>query len=169
MKSVRTVTAAALLIVLAAAAWLAWHGPAVRAMAPPVSYTLLDGSPHRLDELRGKVVLVNFWATSCAICMAEMPQIIATHRQYAPRGYDTLAVAMHYDPPALVSRFAQTRQLPFGVVIDNTGGIARDFGDVRLTPTTFVLNKRGEIVKRYVGAPDFTELHKLLEGLLADT
>jgi peroxiredoxin len=75
---------------------------------------------------------------------------------------------MAYDPPAYVSNFAQTRRLPFGVAIDNTGAIARSFGDIRLTPTTFLINKRGEIVKRYVGAPDFEALHTLVEKLLAE-
>jgi len=167
MKSVRALVVAALMIVLAAAAGWAWQRGTAPRMAPAVGYTLLDGSPQGLDELRGKVVLVNFWATSCAVCVAEMPQIVATHRTYAARGYDTLAVAMQYDPPALVSRFAQARQLPFGVAIDNTGGIARGFGDVQITPTSFVLNQRGEIVKRYVGAPDFAELNALIEQLLA--
>jgi peroxiredoxin len=75
---------------------------------------------------------------------------------------------MSYDPPAYVANFAQSRALPFGVVIDNTGAIAQGFGDVRLTPTTFLIDKRGGIVKRYVGTPDFKELHALVERLLAE-
>lgn len=152
---------------LAAAGWFGWQAFVGRAEpAPPVAYTLLDGSKHHTDTLRGKVVLVNFWATSCTTCVAEMPELIATHRKYAPRGYETLAVAMSYDPPAYVARFAHTRGLPFRVAIDNTGAIAKSYGDVKLTPTTFVLNKRGEIVKRYVGTPDFHALHALVERLL---
>jgi peroxiredoxin len=68
-----------------------------------------------------------------------------------------------------VVNFAQTRQLPFKVAIDNTGSVARDWGDVKLTPTTFLVNKRGEIVKRFVGTPNFVELHQLIEKLLAET
>ncbi len=135
--------------------------------APAVAYTLLDGSRVTTEDLRGKVVLVNFWATSCVTCVKEMPQIAATHEKFRDRGFATIAVAMSYDPPAFVSRFAETRQLPFAVAIDNTGEIARGFGDVRLTPTTFLINKRGEIVKRYVGEPDFAALHVLVERLLA--
>jgi peroxiredoxin len=97
-----------------------------------------------------------------------MPQIMATHEKYKAKGYQTVAVAMSYDPPAYVANFAKTRQLPFGVAIDNTGDIAKGFGDVRLTPTSFLINKRGEIVKRYVGAPDFASLHTLVEKLLAE-
>ena len=97
-----------------------------------------------------------------------MPELIATHKQYAARGYETIAVAMRYDPPSYVVNFAQTRQLPFKVAIDNTGTVAKQWGDIQLTPTTFLLNKRGEIVKRFVGTPDFAELHRLIEKLLTD-
>ncbi len=64
--------------------------------------------------------------------------------------------------------FTETRKLPFKVAIDNTGAVAKAWGDVKLTPTTYIVNKRGEIVKSYVGAPDFTELHRLIEKLLAE-
>jgi peroxiredoxin len=98
-----------------------------------------------------------------------MPALIATYNKYKARGFDTVAVAMSYDPPSYVVNFAQTRQLPFKVAIDNTGGVAKAWGDIQLTPTTFLVNKRGEIVKRYVGAPNFAELHQLLEKLLAES
>jgi peroxiredoxin len=67
---------------------------------------------------------------------------------------------MSYDPPSYVVNFAQTRKLPFKVAIDNTGAVAKAWGDVQLTPTTYIVNRRGEIVKRYVGEPDFAELHQ---------
>ena len=142
---------------------------AQRDAAPDAAFTRLDGSTGRMAELRGKVVLVNFWATSCASCVAEMPGLIDTHQRFKARGYETLAVAMSYDPPAYVSNFAQRRELPFWVAIDNTGAIAKAFGDIRITPTTFLIDKRGNIVKRYVGAPDFKALNALVEQLLAET
>ena len=140
-----------------------------RQTAPNVGYTLLDGSVSSTDRLRGKVVLVNFWATDCAPCVHEMPQIVATHEKFRSRGYETLAVAMSYDPPALVIDFAQRRKLPFGVVIDNTGAFAKGFDDVQVTPTTVLINQRGEIVQRSIGAPDFAALDALVEKLLAQT
>ncbi|MEN9539609.1 MAG: hypothetical protein RLZZ126_1844, partial [Pseudomonadota bacterium] len=70
--------------------------------APQSSFVLLDGSRRTTADLQGKVTLVNFWATSCTTCVAEMPKIIATYDKYKARGYDTLAVAMSYDPPAYV-------------------------------------------------------------------
>ena len=164
----RHLATAAVLAAAVAAGWLAFGRSAAVEPAPQVNYTLLDGQKLSTDKLKGQVVLVNFWATSCTTCVAEMPHIVDTFRKYQPRGYETLAVAMSYDPPAYVARFAETRRLPFGVAIDNTGSIARQFGDVQMTPTTFLLNKRGEIVKRYVGAPDFAELGRLIEKLLAE-
>jgi peroxiredoxin len=136
--------------------------------APASTFVLLDGSRKSTDDLKGKVTLVNFWATSCVTCVAEMPKVIATYDKYKDRGYDTLAVAMSYDPPSYVVNFVETRKLPFKVAIDNTGAVAQAWGDVKLTPTTYIVNKRGEIVKRYVGEPDFAELHKLIEKLLAE-
>ena len=136
--------------------------------APASTFVLLDGSKKSTDDLKGKVTLVNFWATSCVTCVGEMPKVIATYDKYQARGYDTLAVAMSYDPPSYVVNFVETRKLPFKVAIDNTGAVAQAWGDVKLTPTTYIVNKRGEIVKRYVGEPDFAELHKLIEKLLAE-
>lgn len=138
------------------------------AAAPESTFVLLDGSKKTTADLKGKVTLVNFWATSCTTCVAEMPHIVETHDKYKSRGYETLAVAMSYDPPSYVVNYAQTRKLPFSVAIDNTGAVAKAWGDVQITPTTFIVNKRGEIVKRYVGQPDFAELHQLIERLLAE-
>ena len=137
--------------------------------APNTTFVLLDGSQQTTADLKGKVTLVNFWATSCVTCIAEMPQIIATHNKYQAKGFDTVAVAMSYDPPSYVVNYAQTRALPFKVAIDNTGAVAKAWGEVQLTPTTYLVNKRGEIVKQYVGAPDFNALHRLIEKLLAET
>lgn len=165
----RYLAIAALAVSAAVAGWLGLGGSAGHDQAPQVHYTLLDGKQMSMADLKGQVVLVNFWATSCTTCVAEMPQLVSTYEKYRRRGYQTLAVAMSYDPPAYVANFAESRQLPFSVVIDNTGDIARGFGDVRLTPTSMLINKRGEIVKRYVGAPDFAALHVLVEKLLAET
>ena len=169
MKPARYVAVAVAVLAIGVGAYLSFGGVGPRDAAPHVAYTLLDGTKSDTAQLRGKVVLMNFWATGCTICMHEMPQIVATHEKFKSRGYDTLAVAMSYDPPASVVHYAQTRQLPFGVAIDNTGAIAKSFGDVRATPTSFLINRRGEIVKRYIGEPDFAALQRLVDQLLAET
>ncbi|MBI5255540.1 MAG: TlpA family protein disulfide reductase [Burkholderiales bacterium] len=153
---------------IAVGAWLALGLGGTREAAPAVDLTLLDGKRLNTTQLKGKVVLVNFWATSCTTCVHEMPQLVATFEKFRARGYETLAVAMEYDPPAYVASFAESRKLPFSVAIDNTGEVAERFGQVRLTPTSILIDKQGRIVKRYVGAPDFAALHALVEQLLAE-
>jgi len=135
--------------------------------APESTFVLLDGSTLTTSDLRGKVTLVNFWATTCVSCVKEMPMLAATYNKYREQGYETIAVAMSYDQPAWVLNFAQTRQLPFKVALDNTGNIAQAWGDVQLTPTTYLVDKQGRIVKRYVGEPEVQALHQLIEKLLA--
>ncbi|KAF3997174.1 TlpA family protein disulfide reductase [Glaciimonas immobilis] len=135
--------------------------------APDVSFTNLQGEKISLKSLRGKVVMVNFWATSCTTCVGEMPKMIATYDKYKAQGLDFVAVAMSYDPPNYVVNFVKTRALPFQVALDTNEKIANAFGDVKLTPTTFVIDKQGNIIKRYVGEPSFDELHQLLDKALA--
>lgn len=168
MKLTRHLAVALVVLAIGVTASLDYFSVSAKPAAPDAAFTRLDGSTARISQLKGKVVLVNFWATSCAVCVKEMPQIVATHQKFSARGFDTLAVAMHYDPPALVVNFTESRKLPFTVVIDNTGSVAQSFGDVSLTPTSVLINKRGEIVKRYLGEPDFAALHKLVEELLAE-
>ena len=135
--------------------------------APAVTFQTVKGETIPLASLRGKVVLVNFWATSCGSCIAEMPQMVGTFNKYRERGFELVAVAMSYDPPQYVQNYAETRQLPFKVAMDANGSNAKAFGDVQLTPTAFLIDKDGNIVKRYVGIPEFGALHQLIEKSLA--
>jgi len=97
----------------------------------------------------------------------KMPDLVALYQRHRERGFDTIAVAMSHDPPEWVANFARTRQLPFKVALDHNGALARDWGEVRLTPTTFVLDRQARIVKRYLGPTDATALNAFVEGLLA--
>ena len=135
--------------------------------APDVTFIGIDGEKISTASLRGKVVMVNFWATSCVTCVKEMPAMVETYNKFKGQGLEFVAVAMQYDPPNYVLNFTETRKLPFKVAIDSAGDIARQFGDVSLTPTTFVIDKQGRIIKRYVGEPDFSQLQALLQKELA--
>ncbi|MBS0355657.1 MAG: TlpA family protein disulfide reductase [Proteobacteria bacterium] len=144
------------------------HGCSQPAAAPDVSFTTLDGQTRQLSSLKGKVVLVNFWATTCTTCVGEMPKLIETYNKFAPKGFETVAIAMDYDPPEYVRNYAQKNGLPFTVALDSGGKAAKGFEEVRLTPTTFLLDKQGRIVQKYLGEPDFAKLHALLDKLLAE-
>ena len=136
--------------------------------APPaVTFTTLEGKPIALESLRGKVVLVNFWATSCPGCIKEMPGMIETYQQYKNKGFEIIAVAMSYDPPNYVLNFAQTRRLPFPVALDVDGAHARAFGNVQLTPTSFIVGKDGAVLEQKIGELDFVKLKALLDKQLS--
>jgi len=157
--------ALACLVLVAAGvtAWFVWR-PAQA--APDVTFTAIDGQRISLRDLRGQVVLVKFWATDCVTCVKQMPDAIADYQKYSPQGFRTVAVAMKYDPPNYVLNFAETRKLPFPVALDTTGAAAQAFGDVRLTPTAFLIDKQGNIIKRYLGEYDRAEFHAQIEKAL---
>lgn len=135
--------------------------------APAATFTTLEGKQISLRELRGKIVLVNFWATSCPGCIKKMPDMIETYNQYKDRGFEVIAVAMSYDPPNYVANFVQTRQLPFPVVLDFDGFHATAFGNVQITPTTFIIGKDGSILEHKLGDFDFVKLKALLDRELS--
>jgi peroxiredoxin len=141
----------------------------LRAQAPAVSYTLLSGEQGTLQQWKGQVVLVNFWATSCSSCIKEMPELVKLQNTWGAKGYRTLAVAMSYDNPDFVAQYTASRQLPFMVTHDAQGTIATAFGSVQATPTTFLVDREGRIVKRYLGPPDFNKLDRALAALLHKT
>jgi peroxiredoxin len=135
--------------------------------APDVTFISIAGDKISTANLRGKVVMVNFWATSCTTCVHEMPAMVDTYNKFKGQGLEFIAVAMQYDPPNYVVNFTETRKLPFTVALDSGGDIAKSFGEVTMTPTTFVIGKDGSILKRYVGEPDFASVHALLQKALA--
>ena len=134
--------------------------------APHVRFATLSGETVSTEALRGKVVLVNFWATWCASCAVEMPNIVDTHRKYMARGYDTVAIAVQKDDATLVAQFAARRALPFKVAIDDKGELAESFAVPRVTPVSYLIDRQGRVLRRYVGEPDWAELHAAIEEAL---
>ncbi len=155
------------LLVVAALAVVGYLSLSKKEVIPDVTFTNLQGQKITSQDLRGKVVMINFWATSCTTCVKEMPQMVDTYNKYKANGLEFVAVAMAYDPPNYVLNFVETRKLPFTIALDTQGELAKSFGDIKLTPTTLVVDKNGHVIKRYVGEPDFATLHQLLEKALA--
>lgn len=163
----RVVVAGAVLLVLAAAGiLLALRPPPSPARALAVSFTTIDGRRIDLEAQRGKVVLVLFWATSCAICVAEMPDLARAYHHYQPRGFELIAVAMPYDPAAQVSTYAARQALPFPVVVDASGALTAAFGGVQVVPTSFLIDPRGTLRSRTLGAINLEKLQRFLDETL---
>ena len=154
---------AALLASVAIAAIAAVASFTLTRPAPQVTFNAISGETLSTADLRGKVVLVNFWATYCSECIKEMPKLVNAHQKFSARGYETIAVAVWRDDPARVAQFALKHALPFKVALDSSGQLGRDFGNVRITPMSFLIDKKGNILRRYVGEPDWAELHQVVE------
>ncbi|HEX8954734.1 MAG TPA: TlpA disulfide reductase family protein [Burkholderiaceae bacterium] len=137
------------------------------ASAPAVVFTTIKGEKVSLQALKGRVVLVNFWAPSCAPCVREMPMLADTYTRLHARGLDVVAVAASYDPPNIVVDYAETRHLPFAVALDIDDAAAHAFGGLHAVPSTFVIGRNGRIVQRVDGALDPARLQQLLERELS--
>tara|TARA_B110000196_G_C21092420_1_gene638229 strand:- start:803 stop:1312 length:510 start_codon:yes stop_codon:yes gene_type:complete len=123
----------------------------------------IEGEKITSKDLLGKVVLINFWATDCSGCIAEMPDLIKTFNMYKNKNFQLIAVSMFYDPPNRVVSFSKKNNLPFPVVLDLEKKIMSEFNGVSLTPTSFLINHEGEIINKIIGEIDFREFKELLE------
>lgn len=156
-------------VVAAAVAAVLFGGVGSKPAAPAVQYTSIKGEVTTQAALKGKVVLVNFWYPSCAGCVSEMPKLAETYRKYQPQGLAIVGVAMNIDPPNVVAAFVEKFQTPYFVAMDVDGSLAKRFGDVVLAPTSFLIDKQGRILQRYLGEPDFNQLHALIEEKLKES
>ena len=160
----KAIIAIAIAALVGAGAWFAFTP---KADAPPVTFQTLSGEQIGMGELKGKAVLVKFWATSCVTCVQQMPDTVSYYEDYHPDGLEVIAVAMSYDPINFVEQFTKSRDLPFTVATDTDGSVARGFGDVTLTPIAFVIDRNGKILKRFLGVYDKQDMRNTLETALA--
>jgi thiol-disulfide isomerase/thioredoxin len=144
---------------------VAWRLTYTKSFAPNAVLTTLKGDRLAIAELKGKPVLITFWATDCPSCIEEIPDLIALHQQFNGNGLQIIAVAMPYDPPSRVQTLVKERRLPYAVALDIDSGLIRAFGDVQLTPTTFLIDRQGVIIMHKVGAFDLVFLKALLTQL----
>ncbi len=127
------------------------------------SFTTIQGKLLQLSALRGKPVLITFWATDCPSCIKEIPDLIQLYQRYHPQGFESIAVSMYYDIPSHVVEMSQHKQLPYPIALDLTGTLARIFGNVQVTPTSFLLSPTGHIVQRYTGVMNMTDVATQLD------
>ncbi len=126
----------------------------------------ISGEKITSQQLLGKITLINFWATDCPGCINEMPGLIETYNQYKDQGLEVIAVAMYYDPPSRVISFTKNNNLPFPVVLDTNKEIISKFNNVKLTPTSIILDKNGYVINTIIGEIDFNDFNKNLINLL---
>jgi peroxiredoxin len=143
------------------------HRPAEPSEAPDFNLMSLDGRSVRLRDLRGKLVLLNFWATWCAPCLHEMPSMERLYQTFKPTQFILLAVSMDRQGAEVARPYADKLKLTFPILLDPASQVARQYG-VRGLPTTYLIAPDGVLLGAVVGARDWyrTEAKALLAGLL---
>jgi peroxiredoxin len=161
------VIAATFLIAVAVLLGYLWFTPSGLKPAPEIKLTSLEGKPLSLSALQGKPVLVTFWATTCPGCIKEMPHLVELYHELAPQGLEIIAIAMDYDPEDQVRTMVAQKKLPYPVAMDGDGSAARAFGDVSLTPSSFLIDPQGRIAQYKLGEMDMNALHNRIVAMLA--
>ena len=142
--------------------------------APDVTFKDLKGKDVSLASLKGKVVLVNFWATWCEPCQVEIPWMIAFQKKYADKGFTLLGVAMDEEGKSVVEPYVQKTTfdvdghpttMNYPIVLGNDD-LADKFGGLLGLPTTYVITREGKVAKRYIGLATEADLDKLIQSLL---
>ncbi|MCI0401766.1 MAG: TlpA family protein disulfide reductase [Gammaproteobacteria bacterium] len=150
---------------IVAATWM-WLTPTGLSHVPDIALKTIDGRTLRLKELRGRPVLLTFWATSCPGCVKEMPHLIDLYNELSGSGFELIGVAMYYDPPNQVLEMARDRQIPYTIALDIDGSAAKGFGNVLLTPTTFLIAPDGTIVQQKIGELDINQVRQRIQSML---
>ncbi len=147
-------------------------GPAPKAAqtkpAPPFDLQSLDGSRATLDTLKGKVVVVDFWATWCGPCIKEIPEYAEFYRKNQPRGIEVVGIVMDSGSPQEINDFVREYRIPYRQLVgdDKTG---EAWGVTQGYPTTFVIDGQGVIKTKVLGSPPnkFEKLQEVVDAALA--
>jgi cytochrome c biogenesis protein CcmG/thiol:disulfide interchange protein DsbE len=166
MKKATVILVAGLLLL----GWTLWqHSAKPRTSglrpAPDFSLTDLSGQNFRLSDYRGKVVILDFWATWCDPCKQEIPHFIEMQNRYASQGLQVLGVSMDDDEPP-VRQFRQQFKMNYPVALGNAK-LADQYGGILGLPITFVIDRNGRITARHVGATDASVIEAEIRKLLA--
>lgn len=136
-----------------------------RKMAPDIELKDASGKVVKLSDFRGKVVLLDFWATWCGPCAIEIPWFVDFQRKYKDRGFEVLGISMDDDGWKAITPFVAEKKINYRVVLgdDKTGDL---YGGVEALPTTFVIDRDGRIASVHVGLTGKKDFEDAIEKLL---
>jgi thiol-disulfide isomerase/thioredoxin len=119
-------------------------------LAPDFELQTLDGKNLKLSDLRGKAVLLNFWATYCGPCKIEMPWFVELQNEYGPQGFQIIGVAMDDASTEDIAKFAKEMGVNYPILLGKES-VAVSYGGVNALPTTFFLDRDGKLIAREFG------------------
>jgi peroxiredoxin len=143
--------------------------PATQDRRPAPDFTLkdLDGRDVRLTDFRGQVVMVNFWATWCPPCRAEIPDFIELQSQLGPKGLQIIGISLDDEGSAKVAPFASQNRINYTMLV-NGNGAANRYGGIEGIPTTFLLDRQGRVVERRAGITPREHWQQVIALLLTE-
>ncbi|MBI3551298.1 MAG: TlpA family protein disulfide reductase [Elusimicrobia bacterium] len=134
--------------------------------APALSLPDLSGKPVSLSDFKGKVVLLDFWATWCGPCQEELPDLIALHEKYKAKGFTMLGVSEDSAGRDAVAEFAALNKIPYPILL--SGGKDPAGWDVPGLPTAFLIDRKGRVARSYIGPRSGREFARDIESVLGD-
>jgi len=155
----------AFIIILAALLGYLWLAPAGQTSAPQAKFTDIKGTQFTLAQLKGKPVIINFWATECPGCVNEIPLFVELYKKYTPQNLVIIGVAMGYDPESQVREMVRQKQMNYPIVLDSNDQLVKTF-NIKVTPTTLFISKDGKMVKRKLGEMSHSELEATIHSLV---
>ena len=133
---------------------------------PNISLNIIDGRKIKIASMKGKPLLVTFWSTTCSTCIKEMPHLVELYNQFNKDGLEIIGIAMPYDPPNRVLELTKKRALPYPIALDIEGLASKAFGNIDVTPTSFLIDSFGNIIQQKTGEMDLEQLRVKIKKLL---
>lgn len=133
--------------------------------APPLTGTTSNGATIDLSAMKGKVVVVNFWATWCGPCRAEIPDFISVYGEYKSKGLEIVGVSLDEGGWSDVTPYAQRSKITYPIILGDRR-VARTWGGIQAIPTTFIIDKQGNIIDSHVGMMSKAQLLQKIKPLL---
>jgi cytochrome c biogenesis protein CcmG/thiol:disulfide interchange protein DsbE len=124
-----------------------------------------DGKVQKLADLKGKVVLLDFWATWCPPCREEIPDFVSLQKQYGKQGLQVVGISVDKGGTEGVVKFMDENKINYPILMSE-GATEKAYGGIRAIPTTFLIDRKGNIVKKYIGGTSKETFEKDLKALL---
>ncbi len=140
-------------------------GSASTKPAPNFSLKTAEGKTVELKQLAGKVVVINFWATWCGPCRAEIPGMLEIYGKYKGKGLEIVGVSLDQQGFAVVTPFVQRMKIDYPVVVGD-GGLVAAYGNFQAIPTTFIVDRKGNIVGEHTGSMTKEQFEHMVKPLL---